>query len=119
LTQGPQTQVVYQQETCPEELTTERKVANLKNVKMVPLWGSTLLHADDLPEFKRFPTSYTAFRQATVNTEVRNLIPSLKSLPYTSEPAFQKAETFLPKMPKISKDKRAVLDFEGGEDAAL
>lgn len=99
LVQGQQTQIVYTQETCTEELQTENRVGSLQGVKMVPVWNSTLLHCDDLPTFKKFPTSYTAFRQLTAKVDVRPLAPTLKSLPYIPDPSFQQAEAFIPKLP--------------------
>ena len=86
---------------------------------MLPQWNSTLLNANDLPNFKKFPTSYTAFRQQTANVPIRNLLPTLKALPYIPDAQFREAEEFMPKLPSRQKDPRAVLDFVGGEDAGL
>jgi deoxyribodipyrimidine photo-lyase len=87
---------------------------------MVPQWNSTLLNANDLPNFKKFPTSYTAFRQQTSNVPVRNMLPTLKALPYIPDAQFSEAEEFMPQLALGGqKDPRAVLDFVGGEDAGL
>lgn len=86
---------------------------------MVPQWNSTLLNANDLPNFKKFPTSYTAFRQQTSSVPVRNMLPTLKALPYIPDAQFSEAEQFMPKLPPRLKEPRAVLDFVGGEDAGL
>lgn len=53
--------VVYQQETCSEEQAVERAVKQL-GLGMTPVWNSTLLHVDDLPQMNKFPNSYTQFR---------------------------------------------------------
>ena len=120
------TQVVFQRETCYEEELVEARVKKARIGQMVPLWGSTLLHSDDLPEFKKFPNSYTQFRNATKNVQVRNLLPHPKhgSLPFAQELPKSEALTYLPSMEEFGytgykQDKRSALHFEGGEDAAL
>jgi len=62
--------VVYQQETCSEELTVEKKVRNRLTARQgdcdfVNIWGSTLHHVDDLPYNPQeyFPHVYGNFRK--------------------------------------------------------
>ena len=93
-------QIVYQQETCSEEQAVERAVKSLGH-QMVPQWSSHLLHVDDLPPFtKKFPSSYTAFRQATDKVQVRPPLPTppANGIPYPEQlTEFEaKAQSWLP-----------------------
>ena len=66
------TYLVYQQETCFEELLVEKAVkkAIMKaddDSEIVNLWNATLSHIDDIPSnlSSKFPQSYTNFRNKT------------------------------------------------------
>lgn len=115
-------------ETCSEEQTVEAKVRKL-GVTLKPVWGSTLLHIDDLPEMKKFPGSYTQFRKVTEHVSVRELLPSPKpgSLPFIANASDMenKSASFMPDLihfgikDSCEYDPRAVMEFKGGENAAL
>ena len=60
------TTVVYQPETSDEEVKVEKQVkAKLQGADMVPIWGSTLHHMDDLPydPVEYFPHTYGNMRK--------------------------------------------------------
>lgn len=57
---------------------------------------------------KKFPTSYTQFRQLTSKVQVRPLLPTVTSLPYVQDLAFKKWEEYMPTA-NIDQDKRSVI----------
>ena len=117
--------VYYHQETTAEELKVEKKLnqklSELK-VKIQSFWGATLYLPEDLPfKIKEIPELYTNFRK---QIEKKSAIEEPISAPET-----------LPKLPEIEIgnisqladfnleepvfDKRAVLQFKGGETEAI
>jgi len=67
--------IVYQEEICSEELAVEKAVKdNCKGAEIVSLWGSTVLHLDDLGFHpKDLPHIYGKFREKTADVKVRPL----------------------------------------------
>jgi deoxyribodipyrimidine photo-lyase len=117
--------VYYYQEVTAEELAVETALANALEPLGIPLksyWGATLYDLKELPfEIQDLPEVFTQFRKQVEN----------KSSVYESFPTPEK----LPKLPEIElgelptlqtlglesppQDKRAVLQFQGGEIAGI
>merc|ERR1712238_162075 len=132
--------LIYQEEVCSEEQSVATNVAKLFSSSEA-VWGSTMYELDDLPydlpELDNLPNTFTPFRNqvekkcqirtplpiptrgmkdsftTATNTAVeqhaRNAIPTLEQLGYTPE-QITEAKTW---------DSRGVMDFKGGETAAL
>jgi deoxyribodipyrimidine photolyase len=89
LDENCQNSLVYQQESCFEEIEVERLIKeSLKkytNVSVKRLWGATLCHLDDL-QFKphELGQSYTRYRQDTAEVRVRAILdtPKYGELPF-------------------------------------
>ncbi len=110
---------------CDEEVTSQEKNI-LKNVKKLDIpvsqfWTSALFHKNDLPfPIEKMPWVYTDFRKKMEKeSEVRAEITTPEKIQISSEmesgeiPSLQDLGLEQPE-----KDKRAALDFKGGEDAA-
>ncbi|AFZ36505.1 cryptochrome, DASH family [Stanieria cyanosphaera PCC 7437] len=117
--------VYYHQEVTAEELKVEQalkqELQKLK-IQVNSFWGATLYLTEDLPfEISQIPELYTNFRkQVEAKSTIENPLPTPKELP--SLPSIE-----LGQIPQISDlglttpifDKRAVLNFKGGETEAL
>ena len=134
------TTVVYQPETSSEETRVEAHVkAKLQGADMVPIWGSTLHHIDDLPydPVEYFPHTYGNMVKKQVNCKVRPLLatPESGSLPFINlaeaEQHEREASEYMPDLIRDlgfskeevkssdSPDSRMYFNFNGGEDAGL
>ncbi|KAI3426359.1 hypothetical protein D9Q98_008731 [Chlorella vulgaris] len=139
---GGKTCVLAQSEVTSEELAIERRVKAAvggAGGKLELLWGNTLFHLDDLPfreDLRDLPDVFTPFKQKCEDRcEVRKPLPtpSRGSLPLpggldAAQLAFapQRVEELNavvpsghPQLAAPAKEPRAVLDFVGGEGAAL
>lgn len=139
-----QTTVVYQAETSDEEVKIEAQVKALMleadgECNMVPIWGSTLHHIDDLPydPNEYFPHTYGYMRKKQDHIKVRELLPdpAKGSMPFIdlakASPEEKKAAEFMPDLEtdlgfseeevKTSsvQDPRICYKFKGGEEAGL
>ena len=114
-----QTTVVYQAETSDEEVKVEAQVKSRlekHGADVVPIWGSTLHHIDDLPynPTEYFPHTYGYMRKKQDNVKVRKLFdtPEAGSLPFLNlaeaEEHERKASEYLP-------DLERCLGFSKGE----
>jgi len=118
---GAETVHVHTRPT-PEEAAVERRVATeLDDAELVRHWGHTLYHPDDLPtDVSGIDDTYTPFREAVESeATVRDPAP-VPSLP--PRPDVGPGETPTPTDLGVDADPiddRSVLDFEGGETAAL
>jgi deoxyribodipyrimidine photo-lyase len=100
----------------------------IKNGKCVAVYGSTLIHPDDLP-FKAgnfAPRNQTTFVRMCEESPVRDLFPSPKRLsPFSKEADYEKeADAFVPCLTKhfnFSEDEieKTKSGFIGGELVAL
>ena len=126
------TAVYHSKEVCAEEVHAETKLKqNLseRNIKCVSLWGAcTLYHLDDLPVCaSKLPSVFTKFRKVVeASVAIRPVVdaPSVLSpLPaHIDLGAVPALKDLLPEYnDQVVKpfDKRAVLQFHGGESAAL
>eukprot|EP00347_Sterkiella_histriomuscorum_P007375 403349181 len=126
--------IVYQDEICSEEMAVERAVQkSCKGANVKTFWGSSVYHVDDLGfEIDHLPQVYTKFREVCGRVPVRSLFPNPKNgdLPFIENPSdiMTKATIFSPQLEDfgftkeqiaLGKDKRSVIEFIGGEDAAL
>ena len=119
-------ELYYHQEATDEETQVEAsldKALTDQGVKAHSYWGSTLYHKSDLPfEVKNLPPVFTQFRLACENNA--KIRPPLAS-PTTVPPAPSGVDFGrLPELkefdlPEPSSDPRSVLQFEGGETAAM
>ena len=134
--------VLWQQQVTHEELEVDRalqRACGSRGVGLEPVWGHTLYHLDDLPfqntsptpngdYLTDFPDVFTPFR---TKTEARATVRPVFPTPGQGDlPLSEEHKTFLQQqMPKLvdlpgppqlpPRDPRAVLDFRGGETAAL
>ncbi len=104
-----ETTLVYQVETSDEEVKIEAQVreqmlgADAK-CNMVPIWGSTLHHIDDLPydPHEYFPHTYGFMRKKQDQVKVRALLPQVpaNSMPFIDlakgSAVEKQAATFMP-----------------------
>jgi len=133
--------VVCQEEVCSEELIVDKAVKsilNRKNGSLRKVWGSTLYNLKDLPfpgEEAGMPNTFTPFRnkvEKSCTIDKPLPIPSNLSLPQDLElPALEKCSlTFMPTLKDLgytpeqcqeanTVDPRGVMEFKGGETAAL
>ncbi|MGK7953150.1 MAG: DASH family cryptochrome [Xenococcaceae cyanobacterium] len=117
--------VYYNKEVTAEELAVENKLkqelAKLK-VKVESFWEATLYLPEDLPfDIKQIPELYTNFRkQVEKKSAIEELISTPEKLPALPEVDTGNIPTladFDLETPVF--DERAVLQFKGGETAAL
>ncbi|GAB3328228.1 DASH family cryptochrome [Haloplanus salinarum] len=106
----------------PEERTVERRVADgLEDVPLVRCWGHTLYHPDDLPmAVDEVDDTYTPFRkrvESAATVRDPRPVPDLPTRPAVDPGTLPTPGDLGVENP--SHDDRAVLDFEGGETAAL
>jgi deoxyribodipyrimidine photo-lyase len=117
--------VYYHKEVTAEELKVEQALQqNLSqlNVKFKSFWGATLYLPEDLPfDIAQIPELYTNFRkQLEQKSSIRSTFPIPTTLP-------ELPDINVGKIPSLSDlglatpvfDKRAVLQFQGGETTAI
>ncbi|NER28031.1 MAG: cryptochrome DASH, partial [Symploca sp. SIO1C4] len=115
----------YHREVTSEELAVEsalKKALSQIGVKVQSFWGTTLFHINDLPfSIPQIPEIFTQFRKRVEKSStVAPTFPTPESLPPLPEIEVGK----IPKLADFgleppSFDQRAVLNFKGGETAAL
>jgi deoxyribodipyrimidine photo-lyase len=132
--------VVCQDEVVREERAAVQAVSNVLKNKVVTIWGSTMYDRKDLPfdtsTLHDMPDVFTPFRNAV---EKKSVIakplpaPSNLRFPKPDTPLFQAVETMVEYMPTLqdlgyseehmqfanTHDARGVMEFRGGETAAL
>ena len=133
--------VFCQEEVCSEELSVDKavkSVLNRKNGSLHKVWGSTLYNIKDLPfpgKEAGMPDTFTPFRnkvEKSCTIDEPLPIPSNLSLPQDLElPTLEKCSlTFMPTLQDLgytpeqcqeanTVDPRGVMEFKGGETAAL
>jgi deoxyribodipyrimidine photo-lyase len=117
--------VYYHQEITAEELAVEnqlKQALDAQNISYKVFWGATLYLPEDLPfKIDFVPELFTNFRkQVEKKSAIKEPLPTPEKISF-----FPNIETG--KIPTIeelgleqpTKDKRAVLEFIGGETAAL
>lgn len=136
------TTVVAQREIAYEERKVEKAVGAAvgeRGGELEMIWDSTMYHLQDLPydELQRIPDVFTPFRKRVEEqSAVRKLLPTPKKgeLPFPGKASggggAERAEAWT-RMPSLSElsseltpqtptgEARGVLDFRGGERAAL
>jgi len=117
--------VYYHQEVASEELKVEAalqaKLVQL-GVKCHFCWGATLYHPDDLPfEVANLPELFTNFRKQVEQSSIVNptfpppqQLPPLPNIDVGELPQLEDLGLTAPEF-----DRRAVLEFKGGETAAI
>ena len=130
--------IVYQDEVCPEERAVEHKVKKLFQSSEA-VWGSTMYDLKDLPydvenNLSDMPDTFTPFRnKVEKNCQIRAPLPTpkqLSSFPLATLPALGPYASFVPALKDLgytldqiqsvaTSDPRGVMDFKGGETAAL
>jgi deoxyribodipyrimidine photo-lyase len=132
--------LVYQDEVCSEERAVEHKVKKLFQSSEA-VWGSTMYDLKDLPydvdnNLSDMPDTFTPFRnQVEKNCQIRAPLPPPKKLPSVPPldtfPALGPHNiSFLPTLEDLgytkdqiqsvaTNDPRGVMEFKGGETAAL
>jgi deoxyribodipyrimidine photo-lyase len=130
------TKAVYQDEVCPEEQAVEFKVKKLFG-STEAVWGSTLYDLKDIPYAEGLadmPDTFTPFRnkvekQCTIHAP----LPIPKQMPFPpvdAFPALIECASYMPTLEDLgytkkqiesvkSVDPRGVMEFKGGETAAL
>jgi deoxyribodipyrimidine photo-lyase len=126
----------YQDEVCSEERAVEFKVKKLFDTTQA-VWGSTLYDLADLPYENGvydMPDAFTPFRnKVEKNCKIGRPLPVPKQLhfPDMNEfPCLEQYASFMPSMGDLgytkeqiasvaTVDQRGVMDFKGGETAAL
>jgi len=118
--------VYTSKEITAEEITIEEKIEFAlwqEKISLELFWASTLYHLEDLPfPLNNLPDIFTNFRK-----QIEKYIEVRPIFPYPQKILELPAKVDLGEIPCIEKlglekaivDKRAVLKFEGGEDAAL
>ncbi|SEA09262.1 deoxyribodipyrimidine photo-lyase [Haloplanus vescus] len=105
----------------PEEKAVERRVEAAVDASLVRHWGHTLHHPDDLPcAVSELDDTYTPFRKAVESESTVRAPAAVPTLP--PRPAVDPGELPTPASLGVEAtpiDDRGVLDFEGGETAAL
>ena len=117
--------VVFSQEVTAEEKRVEKKLRRAlaaQNIATESYWEATLYLPEDLPfNISQVPELYTNFRkQVEQKSEITAAIPApqaLPSLPEINPGAIPTIEELGLEAPVV--DERAVLDFQGGETAAI
>lgn len=118
-------EVYYHREAATDELAVEDKLdEHLFKLKVgfKGFWGHTLFHLEDLPfTIKRLPELFTDFRkQVERESEVRDCFKTPQKInPITPIPNTQLPTLQALGLVDIEVDSRSVLQFKGGEDAAL
>lgn len=115
--------VFVQKEIASEEVHVEKEVRkSLGDDQLEFWWGSTLFHKNDIPfNFDEIPDVFSHFRKACEKKcRVREIFPVPQNIdsPKIHSPGKIPAIQELGLEEKIS-DRRSVLQFRGGEDAAL
>ena len=128
--------VVYQDEVCSEERTVEFEVKKLFGSSEA-VWGSTLYDLCNLPYDKDLidmPDTFTPFRNKLEKTcSIRTPLNIPKQMPFPSIedfPAYKDYVNFTPSLEDLgytkeqidsvdTADPRGVMEFKGGETAAL
>jgi deoxyribodipyrimidine photo-lyase len=124
--------VFASKEVCSEEIIIEQKLGkNLHSFgcKLSLFWQATLLHWEDLPySIEHLPNIFTEFRKNCEKTvKIRKvfetptslqpfILPDLKN---TNLQIYQEIQLTDLGFEAISINSKAVLDFKGGENAAL
>ena len=127
-------EVVYQDEVCSEEVAVANKVTRLFS-KSHAVWGSTMYDKDDLPYAKNLqdmPDTFTPFRnKVEKNCKIQKPLHPPKQLPFPSNlEGVSFASKYLPTLQDLGYtaeqaksveevDPRGVMEFKGGETAAL
>ncbi len=121
--------VFFHKETCSEETEDEdavaAAVAAAPSCTLSSLWGSTIVHIDDLPFTPRdMPDVFTSFRKAVEagGLRVRKATPPvgrLAPLPHDISPGEVKLPASASAQAAASIDPRAALDMVGGETRGL
>ncbi len=119
-------------EVCDEETRIEQKLEknlNALGAELLLFWQATLLHWEDLPyPIKHLPDIFTDFRKSCEKTvKIRKIFetPSkiqpfrLPNLENTSLQSYESLELKDLGFETITTSPKAVLDFKGGETAAL
>lgn len=138
-----QTTIVYQAETSDEELKVEalvkEKLGEGHGADIVPIWGCTLHHIDDLPydPVEYFPHTYGNMRKKQDSVKVRKLLdsPEEGSLPFINlaeaDEHEREASEYIPDLTRClgfskeevkssaTQDKRICYKFRGGEETGL
>jgi len=130
--------LVYQEEVCSEEQTVAKKVEKLFETSEA-IWGSTMYDLKDLPYspgLEDLPNTFTPFRtKVEKNCQIRAPFPipkGLNSFPIDKDfvSMVEKYSVDLPDLKDLGytqdqvdhanfQDPRGVMEFEGGETAAL
>jgi deoxyribodipyrimidine photo-lyase len=114
--------VVASKEITTEEVDVENRLLEKLNSKISFTWQSTLYHINDIPFTKEnIPDVFTPFRKKTEKEpETRKEFkePSNAVLIPDIDPGKIPSAESLGSSP-INKDSRSVLNFKGGENAAL
>ncbi len=119
--------VYFHSEYAPEEQNTEQKVLRVfarEELKFYPLEGSSLYHPDNLPHIpKETPDVFSQFRKKVEKySHVRKLLatPTEIRLPKGLESGqIPTSQQLRDGITRISTSKNGVLNFHGGETAAL
>lgn len=130
------TKVVYQDEVCSEERAIEFKVKKQFG-STEAVWGSTLYDINDLPydeDLMDLPDTFTPFRnKVEKKCTIKQPLNIPKQLPFPSFEDFPVLESHATYMPTLEDlgytqdqieqagtvDSRGVMEFKGGETAAL
>ena len=98
-----------------EEMVVQRILQNTPTIRFKTEFSGSLIHPDEFPfSLENTPEVFTTFRKSVES--------ALRINPPIGEPSFRSSiasKSEMPAIPEVSVDKRAVLQFEGGEAAAL
>jgi len=115
--------IFVQKEIASEEIHVEEEVRkNLGDDLLEFWWGSTLFHKDDIPfTFDEIPNVFSHFRKAC---EKRSRVRQTFPVPQKIDSPKIKTPGKIPTIKELGleeqpTDQRAVMQFKGGEDAAL
>lgn len=139
LFRGMNPRIVCQEEVCSEELRVDKAIrSTLSSGSLQTVWGSTLYNLKDLPfpgEANGIPDVFTPFRnkvEKSCKIDMPMSVPHSLALPKDFEiPSMDKCSlSYMPTLEDLSYtpeqveeagtiDPRGVMEFQGGETAAL
>lgn len=114
--------LTYQKEDTWEEIQIEKKIKEQVKCKIETYEGHTLFHPDDIPfSIDKIPNVFTAFRKKLeAEAKVRNKFELPQTLPQFPSNIDKGEVPDLKLLGVVNEttDKRAVMQFKGGETAA-
>jgi deoxyribodipyrimidine photo-lyase len=116
--------VFTSKEITKEEIEVEEALKDQLGKKLSFVWQSTLFHINDIPFSKdEIPGVFTQYRNKTEkDSKIRNELPKPEKIKLPegdTKSEIPSISDLFPSNLEYGSDSRSVLDFRGGEDAAI